>query len=312
MTTHITLRLAWHNDGWNGRICQQPEKNTYCVGCASYPGEMIREKRDLDWEKKHRGEAIADLENAPACMYSASAFSDKACEVFADPPDFFKDDTQTRRWQIPPATACTWPYEAMYNRDGVKSGDRYDYDKRLQYEEEFFEPLEKNRSLVFYYANTSNPLSDDESPRYLLVGVARIKNIGDTLYYEGCSERTLERYKGFVWQRAISSHYPEQGIRLPYHRYLNKPDVLKQFAAFPENSNLCKYATKHVTDDDALGLLEQLLESVRIVRDDIQDESENWGQRIQWLEGLDLAVCLGQSLGVDDDLVCSGHGLLLS
>ncbi len=286
MTTHMTLRLAWHNDGWNGRICQQPEKNTYCVGCASYPGELIREKRDLDWEKNHRGEAIADLDKPPACMYSASAFSDRANEVHADPPDFFNDDTLVRHWTIPPATACTWPYEAMYNLDGVKKGDRYDYDKRLEYQEAFFKPVEKNRSLVFYYANTSNPLSDDETPRYLLIGVARIRAIGETLYYEGCSERTLERYKGYVWQRAITSFYPEQGVRLPYHRYLNQPAILQQFAAIPENSNLCKYAAKQVSDDDALGLLEQLLESVRIVRDDIQDDSENWDQRIQWLESL--------------------------
>lgn len=286
MATHITLRLAWHNDGWNGHICQKPAENTYCVGCASYPGEMIRETRDLDWEKKHAGKAIAGLDKPPACMYSASAFADRESTVLAEPPDFFNDDTETRYWQIPPATACTWPYEAMYNREDVKKGNGYDYGKRLEYAEEHFAALENDKSLVFYYANYSNPLSDTETQRYLLVGVARIKAIAPTLYYDNCSERTLERYKGFVWQRGITSHYPEQGIRLPYQRYLNKPDVLQQFAAYPENSAVCKYATKQVSDDEALGLLEHLLESVRIVRDDVQDDSENWDQRILWLESL--------------------------
>ncbi|MDO9140028.1 MAG: AAA family ATPase, partial [Methylobacter sp.] len=286
MTTHITLRLAWHNDGWNGHICKQPEKNTYCVGCASYPGEMIREQRNLEWEKQHSGNAIADLDTAPACMYSASAFSDRPNRVQAEPPDFFNDDTETKYWEIPAATACTWPYEAMYNREGVKNGDRYNYDKRLEYAEEHFQPLEQNRSLVFYYANYSNPLSDDENRRYLLIGVARLKEIAPTLYYDKCSERTLERYKGFVWQRAITSHYPEQGIRLPYHRYLDKPSILQKFAAYSENQNICKYATKQVSDDEALGLLEQLLESARIIRDDVKDKSENWTQRIEWLESL--------------------------
>ena len=27
MPTHITARLAWHTDGWNGTICKAPEKN---------------------------------------------------------------------------------------------------------------------------------------------------------------------------------------------------------------------------------------------------------------------------------------------
>ncbi|SEA20689.1 AAA family ATPase [Microbulbifer marinus] len=286
MANHLTLRLAWHNDGWNGRICQNPAKNTYCVGCSSYPGELVREQRDLKWEKKHAGKKFSELEQPPACMYSGSAFSEEANQIKADPPDFFNDDTKTKYWENPPATACTWPYEAMYNRDDVKVGNRYDYDKRLAYAEEHFESVEANKSLVFYYANYSNPLSDDEEQRYLLVGVARIKNVMPTIYYEGCSERVLERYKGFIWQRGISSYYPEQGVRLPYHRYLDKPSVLQQFAAYPENSSLCKYATKQVSDDEALGLLEQLLESVRIVRDDLHDDSENWDQRIHWLESL--------------------------
>ncbi|TDT44567.1 ATP-dependent exoDNAse (exonuclease V) alpha subunit [Halospina denitrificans] len=287
MTTHMTLRLAWHNDGWNGRICQNPAQNTYCVGCASYPGELIREQRDLEWEKRNAGKKFNELDRPPPCMYSASAFAEEGCEILADPPDFFNDDTETRYWEIPPATACTWPYEAMYNKEGVKkSGGGFDYDKRLEHAEAHFQSFEPNKSLVFYYANYSNPLSDDENRVYVLVGVARIKEIAPTIFYDNCSERTLEKYKGFVWQRGITSHYPEQGLRLPYHRYLDQPDILQQFAAYPENTWLCKYATKPVSDDEALGLLEQLLESARIVRDDVQDDSENWDQRIQWLESL--------------------------
>lgn len=83
MTTHITVRLAWHNDGWNGRICEKPAENTYCVGCHSYPGEMIREQRDIAWEKEHAGELIAELDQQPPCMYSASAFADSGSEMFA-------------------------------------------------------------------------------------------------------------------------------------------------------------------------------------------------------------------------------------
>ena len=25
---NITIRMAWHNNGWNGHICNEPEKNT--------------------------------------------------------------------------------------------------------------------------------------------------------------------------------------------------------------------------------------------------------------------------------------------
>ena len=59
MAVHMSLRLAWHSDGWNGHICKRPCENVYCVGQHSYPGEMIAEQRDLDFETAHAGEPYA-------------------------------------------------------------------------------------------------------------------------------------------------------------------------------------------------------------------------------------------------------------
>ena len=51
--------------------------------------------------------------------------------------------------------------------------------------------------------------------------------VGEELFYEGCSENVRHRYGGgFVWDRNITSHYPDQGLRLPLHRYRERPDVL--------------------------------------------------------------------------------------
>ncbi len=54
MGTHISARVAWHNDGWNGRICSDPGGNTYCVGAQSYPGQQIAEKWSLEWKTELR------------------------------------------------------------------------------------------------------------------------------------------------------------------------------------------------------------------------------------------------------------------
>ncbi len=286
MGQHITLRLAWHNDGWNGRICEKPTENTYCVGCASYPAEKIRERRELTWEEKNAGKALADLEQTLPCAYSTNAFGEQTLTISDDPPHFFFDGAKTATWGISAATACTWPYEQMFCDAARKPDGSFDSPKRLELAKNYFSKLENNQSLIFYYANYSNPFSTDELPRYVLVGVARLKQKGDVIYYPDCSPTVIERYVGNVWQFNITSHYPDQGLRLPYHRYRNQPDILEQFVVFPENSQLCKYATRHVSDDQALGLLEQLLESVRVLRDDIQDDSENWTVRIEWLESL--------------------------
>jgi hypothetical protein len=52
MPKHLSERLAWHMDGWNGRICPKPGSNSYCVGPHSYPGD--RSKAGATWLGKNR------------------------------------------------------------------------------------------------------------------------------------------------------------------------------------------------------------------------------------------------------------------
>ena len=247
---------------------------------------MIAEQRDLEWEKEHRGEPIDQGDHISPCIYSANAFGKEQLTAYARPPEFFKDETLTRMWELPPASVCVWPYELMYGEDIRQEGGGYDNDERRERANDFFDALTKDESLIFYYANYSNPLSEDEAQRYVLVGLSRIKAVGDELMYAGCSDRIRQRYGGgFVWDRTITSHYPEQGLRIPYHLYLERPELLERFALSPENPRTCKYGSRHLSDDDALGLVEQFLVSVTVLQE-IGDTSENWATHKKWLEDL--------------------------
>ena len=63
------------------------------------------------------------------------------------------------------------------------------------------------------------------------------------------------------------------------------PDALQRIALFPENPRLCKYATRHFADDDALGLVEGFLRVVRELNE-LGDATEDWALRGRWLEEL--------------------------
>src|SRR5947207_6005660 len=119
MINHLSLRLAWHNEGWNGHICTDPKSNTYCVGPHSYPGDVISRERDLNWEsdKKNAGCHCSKIEGIPPCAYSINAFGLEPIKAKDDPPDFFKDNTERKIIDLKPATACIWPYEEMYSDD---------------------------------------------------------------------------------------------------------------------------------------------------------------------------------------------------
>jgi len=46
MATHVSARVAWHADGWNGRICRDPRPTRTAV----LPGAAHRQS--AHWEKK--------------------------------------------------------------------------------------------------------------------------------------------------------------------------------------------------------------------------------------------------------------------
>ncbi|QDT22025.1 ATP-dependent RecD-like DNA helicase [Gimesia chilikensis] len=167
MTAHISARIAWHQDGWNGRVCQDPAANVYCVGRHSYPGELIREKRDLAYEKENAGKCCSKLSGeVPPCMYSINAFGDKSFDIHSDPPVFFKGGAKRVSWKLKPSTVCIWPYEEMYGDEVKQSGGSFDYNQRLQNAIDYFAQIENDKSLIVYYANYSNPLNQDDDRKY--------------------------------------------------------------------------------------------------------------------------------------------------
>lgn len=285
MPTHVTARLAWHNDGWNGAICRRPELNSYCVGCKSFPGDVISRERNLDLEKIHAGKMGNAIEGyVPPCSYSYNAFGLEEAPSASNPPDFFFGGAGRAEWTLPPATVSIWPYEAMY-ADEVKAEGFLDNNTRRKLTLEFFKPIQDDvgSNLIFYYANYSNPLSEDDAPRYAIIGASRILKLGAELLYSNPTEDVQRKFAGgMVWARDVTSAYPDEGVRLPYHRYLDDPHTLAEIAVLPENSNLCKYGSKHVSDDEAIGLLEQLLAKVRFLIE-MNDQSEDWSVRESWL-----------------------------
>ena len=160
-------------------------------------------------------------------MYSINAFGQKELHATSDPPAWWGPGIPKREWTLPPATVCLWPYEAMYEAEGVrKPAGGYDYDKRLELAKEFWSRVEPDRSLIIYYANYSNPFSEDQAKQYVIVGMSRVKTVGDIMFYENCSPEIRQKYGGgFVWQVPVTSHYPDQGFRLPYHAYRISPNV---------------------------------------------------------------------------------------
>jgi exodeoxyribonuclease V alpha subunit len=289
---NITIRMAWHNNGWNGHICNEPEKNTYCIGRLSYPGDYIKGVRDLEWECRNdvKGKPCGSLNNGvPACGFSINAFGSEKTKAQINPPAWFNKEAKPALLDVPESTVCIWNYEGMYSDDVVReagTGQKYDYNTRLQNAKDYFGSLIEGKSLLFYYANYSNPFSEDDSPKYIVVGVSRLKKVGKIQYYEGVSDEMKARYAGgFVWQMPLTSNYPNEGFSIPYHKYMDRPEILERILLVPDNQRNFKYATRPVSDDDSLALVERFIEIVNYLIE-IGDDTQNWEERRKWLLSL--------------------------
>lgn len=290
MTMHMSLRLAWHDKGWNGHICDNPCNNPYCVGAHSYPGDLIATKRDLNFESSHNGESAEKFPCEIACGLSINAFGKETIQTKVDPPDWWGEgNADAVILTLPPATACTWCYEAMYKKDvstEAGSTQTYNYEKRFKNAQDYFSQFEEEKSLVFYYAGYSNPFSEGEEENYVIVGVSRLKKIDGFHFYENTTEEIKQKYGGgFAWQKPVTSNYPEEGFCIPYWKYIDNNELSERLVIKPINRTPFKYGSREVTNDDAIEVIHQLLETIDVLIE-IGDDTEDWKKRKDWLNSV--------------------------
>lgn len=290
---HLSSRLAWHDIGWNGNICQFPHLNGSCI-----INETIREQRNDQLERDNAGLHIRELrEWKPPCSHDILAYSSMGVTFrHADPlnREFLGPITE----EIPPYTTLPAPYRWLREetfRDiceaeglAIRTSDDLEKDRGWVYEpdrqvallEHFWGRVKEGvgKSLVFYYVK-ENPV--DEDVNRLIVGVGRLKDVGPQLYFDG-TDKPGQQYP--IWTRSITQDYPNQGFRLPYQEYLQLGEDAHSFACYVPKEAILQFSFvgEHITDDQAVGILERLLQSVDTVNQEGKVAGP-WKHHLEWL-----------------------------
>lgn len=284
---HICIRMAWHDNRWNGKICQYPANNTYCVGEYSLLSDRIRRRRLVDIGlKKEWADALPDLKKMdgyqPPCFWSINAFGNNQLEFFHDNPvePSFPHIPQP----LPPYSVISWPFKLSFVKD-KKEKRQY---QGSYYPKEIFESrikrfqrnLAPQSSIVFLYCNYSNPISGEDMD-YLVAGCALLKEKGELQRFEVTKEQleqTAKKLKqpnfpSLNWALRYTLDFENTGVRLPYHEYLEltqkdggiSEDYLQDIAVTIQEPELIegfKYVAKHVDDDQAIYLLMKIRKSL--------------------------------------------------
>lgn len=292
MTTHLSARLAWHDGGWNGRLCAEPHLNAHCAVL-----QHIRDSRDDDFECERAGQSLCELEDRlPPCSRDIGTYSPTGFSVTHRDPLEFRNLPPAQE-HIPPYSCCPSPYRWMREENfrdvcesenlsirepddiNKTSGWVFEPDRQIELLRNFWNKLEAENALIFYYCNRGNPI--DENATRMIVGIGRIKEIGQQLYF-GTRGQYQDSYP--VWSRRITQDYPHQGVRLPYQEYVDQGhDAGSILCRVPKNALLSfSYVGEHVSDDVAVAILERAIQSIETVKSDRHVDG-NWDDRLNWL-----------------------------
>ncbi|HEX5547463.1 MAG TPA: hypothetical protein VFX24_08640, partial [Ktedonobacterales bacterium] len=308
---HLTIRVAWHDNRWNGRICAAPSLNGYCLAL-----ERIRKDRDDAKEDRLAGRTWRSLKGGetPPCMAESGGFMSDNEWIRSFAPTFqnavpaLRGKLRHTSIRMEPYTALAVPFRWMLRESqrrideslpeplpaddiqGFPSSWVVSSTRQEALGSRFFGQLTPERSLVFFYCKEGQPLG--ESLSRLVVGVGRIQAIGSQGYYESDSAITYP-----FWDRKI--HHTirpdgSDGFLLPYHDYLaptgdadedmRRRELLEAIAITVDRAHIpsFQYSSELATSDVALSVLMRCLDAVRMIRTHGIARGP-WDLREQWV-----------------------------
>jgi energy-coupling factor transporter ATP-binding protein EcfA2 len=285
-TTHLSIRVPWHDSGWNGSVCTHPRGNTDCLILP-----RIAETRDDEWES---APGVAgqgwDREGTrlPACAAERGAFmAPFAYTRWVDHPyshnDLYSHFRRTP-FQHPAYSLAAVPFAwMMKDRDGIPAKATelslkfnpelepdLSFDKtwvqerrnQLAMLDTFFGAIKPEESLVFCYAKRT-PLTED--PRRVIVGIGRVANVGPAIEYQYKQGASGDALRCVLWERNIHHSIRGEkadGFLLPYHELLERAaadngiDLADLVLHAPADAwSAFSMGAEHVSHDQAIDVL---------------------------------------------------------
>lgn len=282
---HISLRVAWHDRGWDGTVCQDPVGNASCILLKN-----VGPNREDAREVSLAGKGMLDGRSyVPPCINERATFmAPKPLGVVKSHPfggNKALKAVRPTRVPMPPYTAHATPYRWMLREEvPAVTAQREDvYRPELEERvdramgwtkpgawvmhgenqsslfEEFFRTVVEGSSLVFFYAKHT-PLADD--PQRVLVGAARVAKIELPGLYDTDGDPA---YPSLLWETVVHHTLrPDMGdgILLPYQALLAAQDedpsvdLSGCVAHAPADAwTSFSFVTEHVSHDIAIDAL---------------------------------------------------------
>jgi len=310
---HISIRVPWHDTGWDGRVCANPRLNGSCLKL-----KRIGQERNDTAEEAVAGQSLADLpqEKWPCCVAERVAFMSPFDYTRITNHPYKRTSEESHGHFAPTAlrhpafSAPAVPFAWMLRDAMEKLGETHGLDVQAEREPDlgfatqwiqqrnnqkalldcFCSHLKLEQSLCFFYAKKV-PFVEDGGARRILIGVGRVLHVSPCVEYEYTTRDLKDMLRSVLWERVVQhSIRPDfkDGFILPYHAAMeisaNDPDFEPaSIAAFSPDDRLLEFshASQLVTHDAAIASLLSCAESLRKVRGILAGP---WDRCLTWID----------------------------
>lgn len=256
VASHVSVRLFWHDSGWDGAVCRDPAANVWCEA-----HDHVRDNKDVALEIAKAGTRVDAAGVKPGCEMSIQAFSGQRNTIRVWPPDWMEaQNVRPVDLEVDKNSSGMWPYEGMWEEDGgFKSND-----ERRRVAQEFFEEVVDGESLAFFYVDERNPMfidTGERSPSRVLAGISRITTVGEI---EEWGETDWRGETNMIWSVPFRHDFPRDGIRFPLQAILAAvpdPEARAEFLV-PLDGGLrtdFRYGSSRVSQDRAVAVVERAI-----------------------------------------------------
>lgn len=294
---HISARVPWHDNKWNGKTCCNVLDNSFC--------RILPKIDSTKNPETELSDTIISEDDFPPCIsekgtfLSPHSYTRELTHAWTKINPMFKDFKSSIYFHKPFSFNAV-PFLWMMKNKGSENNPHYsekgevfelEYDVDLEQQiddklgfegniwvqhpsnqkkllDAFFGCLKKQQSLVFFYCKDT-PFS--EPNERVIVGVAKVKNTpGAILEYR--YEDGYNGHKSHPWDRCVEHTLTNEnpdGFLLPYHDILdfqknNNIEIeLKEYAAFASDFMQFSYASELVEHDTAIDALLNIAESLK-------------------------------------------------
>lgn len=309
MAQHLSVRVPWKDNGYNGFVCNKPCYNNACLRLKNISGS-----RDDELEEKLKGCPIKGHETEIPCLSEGGCFMspDSYVKMSVHPYKASNPKTHGQFYETElvyppfslPARPFGWTMLRKVNDDNIGNLVRrlaIDYDPDREPDlpfptnwvqdaanqraifKTFYEDVQIGSSLVIPYAKQV-PFTDDA--RRVVMGIGRITSITEPPEHNHTEAGNL---RSILWETMLGHSIRDDrkdGFLLPYCEMMEyaveHPEFdMRTITVFAEDDYFDEfsYATEQLSYDAVISVLLQMIKALEIIKDCIPG---NWNECILW------------------------------